>query len=158
MKCKTREAAIARYGHIDLASRHWPEQNRWITLLHVPEWFPNWTVLDTLHPVQVIACNTDIAEPLLATLRSIHDKGLGAVLKTFDGCFNIRSVRGSNSMSTHAYGLGLDLNAAINPLAGTHGDFTKHMSVVDCFRQQGFDWGGDFHGRKDQMHFSYAWE
>lgn len=159
MKCKTREQAISRYGHIDFASRHWPNQAKWLQLFHVPDgWFPGWKVLDTDHVVKVIACNIDTHEPLMAALRKIHDKGWGSVLKTFDGCFNIRAVRGSTAMSTHAYGLGFDFNAALNPLAGLHGDFTKHMDVVNAFKEQGFDWGGDWNGRKDSMHFSLAWE
>lgn len=158
-KMTSRDAAAKRYGHIDLASGYWPNKNQWIELFHVPEnWFPNWHVLDTNQTVKVIACNKDTHAPLLKALTAVHECGLGSVLKTFDGCFNIRKVRGSNLMSTHAYGLGFDFNASINPLGGQNGDFAKHLDVVECFKAQGFSWGGDWHGRKDQMHFSYAWE
>lgn len=159
MKCKTREQAIQRYGSIDLEHRLWVGEDRWIKPLAVPEgWFPGWHVLDTDHIVKFIACNVDTHEPMLAALRMVRDKGLGGVLKTFDGCFNIRAVRGSGSLSTHAYGLGFDFNAAGNPLGSTRGDFAAHMDFVNCFVAQGFDWGGAFTGRKDPMHFSYAWE
>ncbi len=148
-KCTTRAKAIARFGAIDLAHAHWADQSKWMDYLHLAP---------GLFVVEKIYCNKDIHAPLLAALTEVHAKGLSSVFKTFDGCFNIRAVRGSNAMSTHAYGLALDINAALNPLASTHGDFTKHLDVVDCFKRQGFDWGGDWNGRKDQMHFSRCWE
>lgn len=156
-KMTTRSAAMHRYGEIDLAHAHWPDQAKWLSYVNIPlDWFPAWKVEGKT--VTHIYCNIDTHAPLLAALTEVHAKGLGSVLKTFDGCFNIRVVRGSTSMSTHAYGLGFDINASLNPLAGTHGDFSKHLDVVDCFKRQGFDWGGDWSGRKDQMHLSFAWE
>lgn len=159
MKCTTVEMAIERYGHIDLASGHWPGSGQWIQMLNIPSgWFPNWHVMGTDQVVSKIACNTDMQTPLLAALKAVRDKRLEAVLKTYDGCFNIRAVRGSPHMSCHAYGLAIDLNAAKNPLGSSHGDLSIHPDFVKCFTDQGFDWGGNFKSRKDQMHFSYAWE
>jgi len=159
MKCKTRADAENRYGHIDLASGYWPQMNQWIKPCRIPDdWFPQWKVLDSEQVVKIVAMNIDMHEPFLAALRAIKDKGLGGVLKTYDGCFNIRAVRGSSLVSTHAYGLGIDINASLNPLGGSNGDFVKHLDVVKCFLDQAIDWGGNFRGRKDQMHFSYSWE
>jgi hypothetical protein len=158
-KCTTRVAAEARYGHIDFASRHWPEQSHWIRSLVIPEgMFPNWKVLNTKMPVRAIACNLDLHQPLMAALTAVHNKGLGAQLHTFDGCFNIRMVRGSNAhFSAHSYGLALDINAATNPMGSVlHTTFTADF--VKCFTDQGFAWGGNFHGRKDPMHFSRCFE
>lgn len=157
MKCLTRESAIERYGHIDLASGFWPNESTWIKLLKIPAgWFPNWKVLNTEHPVNVIACNVDMHVSLMAALTEVRFYNLTTELRTFDGCFNIRAVRGSPNMSTHAYGLGIDLNAAENPLGSNATTFSKQF--VDCFIKHGFDWGGNFFNRKDPMHFSYAWE
>lgn len=157
-KCTTRDAAIARYGHIDFASRVWPDQGHWMKMFLVaPGMFPNWKVLDTDHPVHAIFCNKDIHAPLLAALTSVHERGMADSLLTFDGCFNIRMVRGSSSFSTHAYGLGLDFNAKTNPMSSVL-HTTMSQKFVKCFTEQGFAWGGNFHGRKDPMHFSYAWE
>lgn len=158
-KCTTRAAAEQRYGHIDFASKHWPERNHWIRSLIIPEgMFPNWKVLNTKIPVKTIACNIDIHGPLMAALNSVHDKGLGGQLKTFDGCFNIRMVRGTRSaFSAHSYGLAVDLNAALNPMGKVlHTTFTPEF--VKCFTDQGFAWGGNFKSRRDPMHFSYCWE
>jgi hypothetical protein len=159
MKCTTRAQAAARYGHIDFASRHWPDQGKWLKMLEIPpEWFPQWRVLGTKIPVTHIACNLDLHAPLLTALRHVHERGLGKELLTFDGCFNIRMVRGSNThFSTHSYGLGLDINAKWNPMGPVlHTTWSK--AFVKCFTEQGFDWGGDWNGRKDPMHFSLAWE
>jgi hypothetical protein len=160
MKCTSRAAAVARYGGIDFASRHWPHQSQWLEIFQVPTgWFPSWHVVGTTHPVEHIALNKDLHTPLLNALTAVHNKGLGGLLLTFDGCFNIRMVRGSAaSPSTHSYGLALDINADSNPLAATKGGFYNHPDFVKCFTDQGFDWGGHWVHRKDPMHFSYAWE
>lgn len=157
MKCTTRAQALKRYGAIDFASRQWPQKATWMGMVQVPKgWFPNWKVLDTKHPVQNIYCNKDIHVPLLQALKAIYDGGLGEHLKTFDGCFNIRMVRGSSaSPSCHSYGLALDINAATNGLGKVP---TLHKGIVKAFKDAGFDWGGDFKKRKDGMHFSYGWE
>ena len=97
--------AIERYGPIDLASAHWANQSKWIVMLPIPkDMFPNWKVLNLNIPVHAIACNQDIYGPLWAALQAVKRFGLEKELKTFDGCFNIRAVRGSDLMSTHAYG------------------------------------------------------
>lgn len=159
-KCRTRAEAIVRYGHIDFASKTWAQQSKWMSMLEIPkEWFPDWHVLDTKHPVEAIFCNNDIHDPLMKALKAIHDGGMGKMLHTYDGCFNIRMVRGTNnSPSTHSYGLALDLNANENQLGASKGGFYLHPEFVECFKTQGFDWGGDFHSRKDAMHFSWCWE
>ena len=157
MKCTSRQMAEGRYGHIDLASGHWADQNKWIIMLPIPTgMFPNWKVLNYQIPVHAIACNQDVYGPLWSALQAVKRNGLESELKTFDGCFNIRTVRGSDLVSTHSYGLAVDLNAGIEPL----GSLTTHWSqgFRDCFTSSGFDWGGNFTGRKDPMHFSYAWE
>lgn len=160
-KMGSRAAAVGRYGHIDFSTKHWPNQGKYLkTFVINPAWkFDHWLVLDTKLVVHNIACNVDIHVPLTKALQAVHDKNLGHVLKTFNGCFNIRMVRGTKSSpSAHAYGLALDLNARENPLGATHGGFYNEPEFVKCFTDQGFDWGGNFHSRKDPMHFSYCWE
>lgn len=153
----TRDEVVRRYGAIDFASKYWPRKNKFLTMLEVPPGFPKWHVLDTQIPVRHIACNIDIAQPLLKALNSLLVKNLADKLITFDGCFNIRTVRGSSSLfSAHSYALAIDLNAAQNGLGSTHGGFYAQPEVVKCFKDAGFYWGGDFHGRKDPMHFTWT--
>ena len=100
----TRQTAVERYGYIDFASKHWPDQAKWMTMLEIPhDWFPTWYVQDSKIPVRHIYCNKDMAQSLFGTLKSVHDKSLGSELHTFDGCFNIRPVRNSASFSFHSY-------------------------------------------------------
>lgn len=158
MRVRSREEAVERYGHIDFASKYWSEQSTWLKLVRIPDgMFPNWKVLDTELPVKRIAMNIDLHKPFLAALERVAFKGLGKELKTFDGCFNIRMVRGSNNQfSAHSYGLAIDLNAEENKL----GQFWTKFSpdFIECFTQLGWTWGGNFKTRKDPMHFSMCWE
>lgn len=149
-------SAIERYGAIDLATRQWLDMAKWMTLVEIPKGeFPGFTIMDTGIPVTHISCNRDIATPLRLAFDQIVNMELQSKMVTYDGCFNIRAVRGEAAISTHSYGLGIDFNAKTNPLGGP-GDMD--MGIVKCFCDQGFDWGGDFRTRKDPMHFSYGWE
>jgi hypothetical protein len=99
--------------------------------------------------VKKIYMNRDIKLPLLNALFDIQKKGLKNELKTFDGCFCIRSKRGLTELSMHSWGLAIDINASTNKL-GTIGDMNK--DIVEIFKKYGFSWGGDWK-RKDPMHF-----
>jgi hypothetical protein len=75
-------------------------------------------------------------------------------IKTYDGCYVVRDVRGSDTtLSLHSWGLAIDLNAADNPLGGTS---HQPEELIETFKAHGFWWGGDFHTRKDPMHFQRA--
>lgn len=124
-------------------------------MLEIPrDWFPNWRVAGTNQQVVHIYCNADMHGPGLAALKDVHQAGLGHLLKTFAGAFNIRMTRGSGSFSAHAYGGAWDINAPENPLGATHGGFFDHPEFVACFERHGIKWGGHFQGRKDPMHFT----
>ena len=48
-KMTSRDAAMGRYGHIDMTSGHWPEMHKWIQTLHIPDgMFPSWKVMDII--------------------------------------------------------------------------------------------------------------
>ncbi len=155
-KMLSREAAIERYGAIDFASMHWPKADQWIKLFSIPPGvFKNWKVLDTQIPVSHIACNLDMHRPLQMALDAVVQSERTDELLTFDGAFNIRMVRGSQTMfSAHSYGLAIDINAATNPLGGP---VTISQELAMCFTSVGFDWGARFQ-RMDGMHFSFCFE
>ena len=78
--------------------------------------------------------------------------GLAQELKTFDGCYNVRLIRGGEKLSTHSWGIAVDHNASENRLGA---EPKIHGGIVTIFEAHGFIWGGRF-GRKDGMHFQYV--
>lgn len=99
-----------------------------------------------------IYCNEDIIEPLEKAFRNLISTGHIKELRTWDGCFCIRNVRGRTSMSLHSWGIAIDLNAAWNGLGKRP---TLTPGFVKCFTDAGFDWGGVWN-RPDGMHFQLA--
>lgn len=100
----------------------------------------------------VIYCNVDLIAPLTIALRNVAQRGLGGQIKTFDGCFNVRKKRGLSSLSLHSWGIAIDINATWNQLGK---EPTMSKELVQCFKDAGFDWGGDWK-RKDGMHFQLS--
>ncbi len=96
-----------------------------------------------------IYCNKDLVEPLKLAFKKLIDTKAVNELKTWDGCFNIRKMRGLKSMSLHSWGIAIDVNAFENGL-GQNPKLSKLF--VSCFTTSGFDWGGTWN-RKDGMHF-----
>lgn len=94
-------------------------------------------------------CNRNMVEPLTKAFNNLISTGYVKELKTWDGCFNIRQKRGLSSMSLHAWGIAIDVNAAWNGLGKTP---VLSSGFVKCFTDAGFDWGGTW-TRKDGMHF-----
>ena len=66
------------------------------------------------------------------------------MLKTYHGCYNYRTIKGTDRLSYHAYGMAIDINAGL----------PQPIEVVECFEAAGFKWGGRWPGKKrDDMHF-----
>lgn len=67
----------------------------------------------------------------------------------FGGIYNPRFKRGIDELSTHAWGIAIDLNPHLGPL----GEESKMPDfIVKAFTNRGFVWGGVF-PRPDGMHF-----
>ena len=74
------------------------------------------------------------------------------------GALCIRRIRGSNSISSHAFGLAIDLN--IDGQLDTLGDGRTQLGltiIADIFQNEGWLWGAAF-GREDSMHFEVSKE
>jgi hypothetical protein len=149
------EEAQQKYGFQD--NKIWLGQLTWCGLMPVPHPLSMY-MLNTAagrRPTTHIYCNKDLMDPLTKAFRNVIDRLQVGYLKTFDGCFNIRDVRGEpGKISAHSYGLAIDFNAATNRL-GTEGDMPEELAK--CFTDEGFAWGKNFN-RKDPMHFSRCWE
>lgn len=81
----------------------------------------------------------------------------GYAIKTL-GCFAPRPKRVNGDISTHSWGIAMDLNAATNPLAAEPGGTLISdipATWIDLFESLGFTWGGRWH-RPDAMHFQFV--
>lgn len=95
--------------------------------------------------------------PFTQVYLTLCNTGLQSEIQAWDGCFNIRKmkkiVNGKLVFSTidslHSWALALDINASQNPLGKKP---TMHYLIVQIFKENGFDWGGDFKV-PDGMHF-----
>ena len=96
-----------------------------------------------------IYCNKRMVPALSKAFQNIKTRGLEDQVKTWDGCFNIRKKKSGSSASLHSWGLAIDINAAWN---GYNKPVTMSKALAQCFKDAGFDWGGDW-TTKDGMHF-----
>jgi hypothetical protein len=75
--------------------------------------------------------------------------------KLDDWAYAFRMVRGTtDKLSCHSSGTAIDLNATQHPL-GKVGTFpaAKVPMIQALAKKYGLRWGGDYRGRKDEMHF-----
>lgn len=116
-----------------------------------------------------VYCHPDLIKPLTQAFKNLVDRGFNKEVKTWDGCWNYRPIRGYEAkyidamkqgkielaikyLSIHSWAMAVDLNAAENGL----GKPSKlSAGFVQCFKDAGFNWGGDFK-RLDAMHFEIA--
>lgn len=98
-----------------------------------------------------------LENPLKKAFGLVVARGLAHELKTVDGCFCIRPMKGGGSPSIHSWGLGPDFNALTNPFG--HQKITDlSPEFVMCFAECGFEWGGLWgHPNFDCMHFQFCW-
>lgn len=96
-----------------------------------------------------IYCNRRFIDPFQQGLANVRSAGLGELIITWDGCFNIRRKKGGSTWSLHSWGVAFDINAAWNRFGKKP---TMDGRLVKCFKDAGFDWGGDWKN-PDGMHF-----
>lgn len=101
-----------------------------------------------------LRCNKVLAPVFLLIFKEINDKNLEHLIINFGGCYSYRSKRVNGDLSTHAWGISIDINPDVNKL-GTKG--CMPMVLVEIFERHGFIWGGRWKGRKcDPMHFQFC--
>lgn len=69
-----------------------------------------------------------------------------------DWSYANRSIRGKRTPSNHSWGLAVDIDATQFPMGSK-----KRLPqwIVDLWKAHGFDYGGDWKGRADPMHFEF---
>lgn len=104
--------------------------------------------------VDKILCHKLMVPVFEQVFQQIVAQDLQAKVLTYGGCFMYRSQRTGAKLSTHAWGIAIDLNPSTNQ-QGTPGDMDA--GVIQVFRNNGFEWGGDWPlPRRDGMHFQFA--
>lgn len=143
---KTQKQLIYKFG--DPTKDNVSFENKWMVLWIVPE------IIRAAIPAMParIYGNKLMIPALEATLKALIILGLHKEIKTYNGCFNIRKKRGLSTISLHAFGLAIDLNAALNPLGGA---VTWSYPFLQVWRDHGWILGADWKSRPDGMHFQF---
>lgn len=106
--------------------------------------------------MKTVNCHAKIADVLAGVFNDIHAAGMSKHINSFDGCYNYRPKRGGSTLSTHAWGIAVDVNASANPMTTkkkgkvASGD---QKLLAPFFQNRGFVWGIAFN---DAMHFQYC--
>lgn len=140
---------IRAYGdptHIVAAGT--PEEQAWAASILTPILLPE----PLMGGKQIhLGCHRLVAQDLLAILQEIHAAGLWPLIHTLESyCF--RMSRTTHRLSTHSWGIAVDINAATNPL-GSHGDLDPRLIAV--FQGHKWTYGGHW-PTPDPMHFQFA--
>lgn len=148
----TKEEAALKYGPI--VNGKWPDEAKWCSSLSLPsQYTKKWINSYTGSPISHIYMNKDMQQPFLKALLNLQFNGWIPELRTFDGCYVVRDVRGEKgSQSWHSWGMAIDINAKENPLGGP---VAFSEGFLNCFRNAGFTCGADF-SRLDGMHFQFG--
>jgi len=112
-----------------------------------------------------VYCNIDFVPVLDKFFRIVHERNLIDQIFTWDGCYNLRVIRGYEDkykqvfktspidamkyLSVHSWACAFDINAAWNRLGVKP---TLSQEIVQAGKDSGLIWGGDFK-RQDGMHF-----
>jgi hypothetical protein len=135
-----------------LPNLFWEEEI--LTTITMPASLPlSW---DNSKLVRNIRCHKKIARFLLQALNDVYSYPVvWETINDYGGCYNFRLQRKStNSLSSHCWGIAIDLDVGDNPFGRTP---IVHPKLVDIFETNGFVWGGNFkRGRIDGMHFEFS--
>jgi D-alanyl-D-alanine carboxypeptidase len=109
---------------------------------------------DLSRTVTQFTCHKRLVSIFRSIFEEIETANLQRKLTSFGGCFAFRPQRSGTKLSAHAWGIAIDLNPETNQ-QGTAGNMDA--GIVKIFRQAGFEWGGQWQGRRrDPMHFQFC--
>jgi hypothetical protein len=142
----------SKNGHELLMTCNWEKDH--IVILEMP-------VLKNTPPYYTsrIKVHQKVARQFENLFTDWENEGLMDLILSYDGSFNPRMIRGTdNKLSSHSYGIAIDINASWNspgiipPGSQITGSVRK---LVETANRNGFFWGGHFK-RYDGMHFEIA--
>lgn len=101
-----------------------------------------------------VRCHRNIVKQLAGALAELETRGLAHLVDPddYEGCHHPRLVAPGGSLSRHAWGIALDLNAGENPTGAAS---TQDPRLVETFTRWGFTWGG-FWLVPDAMHVEWV--
>lgn len=141
---------IRKYIHQDSLDPKW--QTEFLQRIALP--FSLTLSWDHTQTVKEMTCHKKLAEVFIDVFDRIQASGLQPKIKTFGGCFSFRQQRTGSKLSTHAWGIAIDLNPETNA-QGTAGNMDSDLIAI--FKDAGFEWGGDWEGKvRDPMHFQFC--
>lgn len=154
----TSKDLIAKYGDPRINTAAWEARNMASYSL------PANLVHANGHLPGKVYCNRDFAATIIAWLTALattagkDGKFLIDEIKTWDGCFNIRMKRGQNTLSVHAFGMAVDINAAHNPFMVTREQaiargLTPFSEEFLAVSRKHMECGADWATRPDGMHY-----
>jgi len=109
---------------------------------------------DRSRQVQRMTCHKLLQPVFEVAFQAILNAGLESQVTSFGGCFSFRPQRTGIKLSTHCWGIAIDLNPESNA-QGTTGNMDA--GIVSIFQHLGFTWGGERRGRaRDPMHFQFC--
>ena len=117
-----------------------------------PAWLRRHVVTRTVPILGAVTCHRALIAPLRRALGSLRRRGLARLVDPGDyaGCYAPRRIPASGSLSLHAWGLAVDVNASRNPQGS---EPRQDPRVVRAFERAGFTWGGRWPTAPDGMHF-----
>jgi hypothetical protein len=129
-----------------------PYGDDWVRLS--PAFLDRWIVSRRVPVLGSVTCHRRMVRALTAAMRELDRRGLARLVDPGDyaGCYAPRRIRPGGSLSLHAWGLAVDLNASANPFGGRS---RQDPRLVRIMERHGFTWGGDFPTTPDPMHFEY---
>jgi D-alanyl-D-alanine carboxypeptidase len=103
-----------------------------------------------------VTCHRAMLPALADALAEVERRGLSDLVdpSDFQGCFNPVLLDGPATLSRHAWGLAVDLNASDNPYGGPS---RQDPRLVEIMEAHGFVFGGRW-PTPDPMHFEYRGE
>jgi hypothetical protein len=116
--------------------------------------YPLLAAWDHKKRISTIRCHALLAERFGAIFDEIFRLNLSDRARYFGGCYNFRNKRNGSGISTHSWGIAIDINPLTNR-TGKAGDMDAE--IVKIFARFGFIWGGTWRGKgRDPMHFQYC--
>lgn len=159
-------ALIAFYGNpagvSGGASASWEKQNIVNLIPPYTMYYPHSESKKRVQQISIIKIHRKCADSLERCLMAIGrlytpDEIRRYELDLYLGAYNFRRIRGSNRLSTHAYGCSIDLSSLLNPWKKRYvsGQNMMPEGAVKIFHSEGWTWGG-YWNTPDPMHFQAA--